>query len=231
MPLPTILAEVEQLINESGGSVWWTAAQVNDAINQSLVDIWANLKWNIVNTPFTVTTGSGDIFAFDNTHIMIPQFFLIQNIKMFLTNQDELENWSRRWKMETPGQPYWFVLWDESHFRVFPTPDATYTFDLWGVPWPPEFSNEATDIAVDPMLRHAIVFRACANLMEFTQPQLADVFMQDSMKHEGLYSSHLRKQLGVNISRLRPTTGAGWVQAQFGDIRVGRKYMTLGTGT
>jgi hypothetical protein len=221
--LPSLTNEVKELINEGSGLVWWPNGQVEDAINEAIVDLSMYLKWDVITTPFTVTTGSGDIFAWDNTLIMIPQFFLINGLKMFLSNQAELENWSRRWRNETPGQPKWFLKWDESHFRVFPTPDATYTFDLWGIPWEPEFPGEATDLTVDPMLRHAIAFRAASILLELTQPQLADMYMQDSIKHEMLYSTHLRKQLGANSARLRP--GYGWTNAQFGRIAIGRKYI------
>lgn len=209
------------LVNESGGAVWWTGQQVYDAINQSLEEIYGHLKWETTTATLTVTQGD-DIVAYDNTTIMVPQFFISSGTKLFPTEHDELENWSRTWRNEPKGKPKWIVLWDATHFRFFPNPDQTYEFVLWGSPWQQEITAINTDITMDPMAKKAVVFRACAHLFELTQPQLADTYVAESMQYEKRYSEQLRTNLGVNAWHLRP--GVGWTIAQFGDIKIGRKY-------
>lgn len=217
----TLVQETELLLNESGASVWWGAQQVYDALNQSIQELSGHLRWELASTSFTVSTGT-DIFAFDNSQIMIPQYFVSEGTKLFPTEQAELENWSRTWRLEPAGKPKWVVLWDASHFRVFPSPDQSYTFTLYGVPWLTEIDGSNTDITIDAMAKKAIVFRAVAHLLELTQPQLADTYMQESLENEKRYSTQIRNNLGSNIASLRP--GVGWTIAQFGDIKIGRKY-------
>lgn len=216
-----IVSEVELLVNESGGAVWWTAQQVYDGINQSLEEIFGHLKWNVVVSTLTVTSGD-DIVAYDNTTIMIPQFIMSSGTKLFPTEHDELENWSRTWRNEPHGKPKWIVQWDESHFRLFPNPDQTYEFQVWGAPWPQEVSSTNTDVTMDEMGKKAVIFRAVAHLMELTQPQLADTYYAESQEYEKRFSEQLRTNLGANVWHLRPAVG--WTHAQFGDIKIGRKY-------
>lgn len=215
-----LVTEVRTLLNEATGQ-WWTDQHVYDGINDALLEMYGTLRWKSVNTTLTVTTAT-DIVAFDNTVVMVPQFFLYNNLKQFNTTQAQLEDWSRRWRSETPGRPKWFVLWDAAHFRVFPKPDATYNFDLWGVPWPSEINSTNTDMSLDPMTRKAIVLRSVGKLLELTQQQLSDAYMQESFKYQRLAASEIRNQLGANTWRLAP--GVGWEVAQFGNIRIGRKY-------
>jgi len=216
-----LVTEVRTLLNEATG-VFWTDAQVYDGLNAAIIELWATLRWKSISTTFNVTTAT-DIVAFDTSVVMVPQFFLYNNIKQFNTVQAQLEDWSRRWRDEPHGQPKWFVLWDASHFRVFPQPDASYTFTLWGVPWPTEISATNTDMSLDPMTRKAIVLRSVAHLLELTQPQLADAYMAESNEYQSLAATEIRNQLGANTWRLSP--GVGWEIAQYGDIRIGRKYI------
>lgn len=215
-----LVTEVRTLLNEATG-VWWTDAQVYDGLNAAIIEVWGSLKWKVGTSTYNVSVGN-DIVAFSDTDIMIPQFFLYNNLKQFNSNQTQLEDWSRRWKNEPPARPKWFVLWDASHFRVFPSPDASYTFTLWGVPWPTEINAGNTDLTLDAQARKAIVFRAVAHLLELTQPQLADTYMQQSVYNERRQGEQQRTQLGVNTWRLAP--GVGWEIAQSGNIRLGRKY-------
>lgn len=219
----SLVTEVQQLVDESGGATWWTAQQVYDAINEAMSEDWAVLKPQSGTATLTVTAGA-DILAFDTDSIMVPQYFVdpVLNTKLFPTTHDELENWSRRWREESAAKPKWLVQWDASHYRVFPQSDAQYEFVLWGVPWPPEIGTATTDASLDKMQRKAVKLRAAASLLDLTQPDLADAYRveaADAIKRQAI---GLRQAFDGNVDRLRP--GVGWTIAQFGRINMGRKY-------
>lgn len=219
----SLVSQVQQLVDESGGAVWWTAQQVYDAINETLSEDYALLKPSTVVTTLTVTTGT-DIFAFDDTAVMIPQYFVYGplGVKTFPTVHEELENWSRRWRGQPPARPQWMVQWDAQHFRVFPAPDATYTFQLWGAAWPPEIGTATLDATLEVFQRKAVVLRAAASLLDLTRPDLADAYRAEALDHAKRAAAERRGQFNSNADRLRP--GTGWAVAQFGRIGQGSRY-------
>lgn len=219
----SLVSEVSQLVDETGGAVWWTAQQVYDACNEALLEDWSILKPLAGTSTMTVTAGA-DLVAFDTTSIMIPQYFIdpTLNTKLFPTTHDELENWSRRWREESAAKPKWLVQWDASHYRVFPLSDAQYEFVLWGVPWPPEIGTATQDCTLENFQRKATVLRAAASLLDLTQPDLADAYRGEATDHAKRAAAEIRQQFDGNVDRLRP--GTGWTVAQFGRINQGRKY-------
>lgn len=122
----------------------------------------------------------------------------------FITDQTKLEQWSRVWRLDSHGLPKWFVLWDMFHLRVYPSPDKTYVFDLWGVPWPAEISATNEDLAVDRQFKLAIAYRIAASLLESTRPDTSDLYTK--LAEESLYRYKLRNrnQQKNNIRRLKP---------------------------
>ncbi len=219
----SLVTDVQQLVDESGGAVWWTAQQVYDAINEALLEDWAILKPQAGTATLTITAGS-DILAFDRTTIMLPQYFIYPslNVKIFPTIHDELENWSRRWRGQSQARPQWAVLWDANHFRFWPQADATYQYVLWGVPWPPEIGTATQDASLEIFQRKAVVLRAAASLLDLTQPDLADAYRGEADQHAKRAIEEVRQQFDANVDRIRP--GTGWSIAQFGRISLGRQY-------
>lgn len=225
----SLVTETQQQINESGAGVFWPLAsgQVYDALNSAIIRTYAhNRDQFYVSTPLTFASGV-DILALPTTTVMIPQYIVTPGaVKIFPTTMPMLQDWNANWKNTPHAQPQWIVLWDWTHLRSFPIPDQTYTYTLYGVPWPLEIGTgggDVTDITnIDPLLRQAIIHRACATLLEYTQPQLADVFTQEAEEHEKRYRRQARNAMGDNVLRLRP--GVGWSIAQSGDIRIGKKY-------
>lgn len=219
----SLISIIEQQLDEASGPVFWINQQIYDAANASQIITWANLKdWQKASVPITLS--SGQVYsALPITTIMIPQFIVYNGVKLFITNHAQLQDWADNWKNESPGTPNWAILWDASHLQWFPPSNGTQTLTLWGVPWATEISSTNTDITgIDPLVVNAIAYRAVSMLMEETQPQLADAKELEALEFEARYARNMRRMLGDNILRLRPTTA--WDQAQFGDIRTGNLF-------
>lgn len=223
-----LLQDIQLQVDETGGPVFWVIEQLYDAANAAQLEVWLNLKdWQQTSTNIILSSGN-DIVALPSTTVMIPQYIVYSGVKIFPTTMAQLQDWSNNWMNETPGRPNWCVLWDERHIRVWPKSNSTYTFTLFGVPWPTEITDGTHDISgIDPLVRRAIVARAAAKLLETVQPQLADAKTLEAVEFEKRYARQQRNTFGDNIGRLRPTTA--WDQAQFGDIRTGKKFSGLQT--
>lgn len=219
----SLLTEVQQLVDETSGPVFWVIEQVYDALNTAIEDTWLNVKqWNYMTTPFVISSGA-DLVALATTSIMIPQYILdTASNKIFPTTHAMLEDWSANWHNTTAARPAWIVVWDAFTLRVFPRADAAYTYTVCGVPWPTEISGTSTDITCDPLIKQAIIHRGAANLLELTQPDLADHHEGLALEFERLFARQVRNQGGHNTLRLAP--GKGWQVGMFGDIRIARKY-------
>lgn len=222
--MSNILQDVQLQVDETGGPVFWVIEQLYDAINAAQLEVWMNLKdWQQTSTNITLSSGN-DIISWPVTQIMIPQYIIYNGVKVFPTTLAQLQDWANNWKSSNPTRPNWYLLWDAKHIRLYPKSDATYTFQLFGVPWPTEVTDGVHDITgIDVLVHRAIVLRAAAKLLEITQPDLADAKMLEAMEFEKRYARQQRNSFGDNIARLRPTTA--WDQANFGDIRVGRLFM------
>lgn len=219
----SLLTDVQVLVDETSGPVFWVIEQVYDALNQALEDTWLSVPaWNYTSTPILLSSGQ-DRIALATTSLMIPQYLLgLDSKKFFPTTHAMLEDWSSTWRNTTPARPQWLVLWDAFTLRVFPTPNTNYIYNITGVPWPAEISGSNTDLIADPLIKQAIVNRAVANLLELTQPELADHHEALALEFERMYARQVRNQGGHNTLRLAP--GKAWQVAGLGDIRLGRRY-------
>lgn len=218
----SMVSEVQQLVDEAGGAVWWTLTQVYDALNASLLDLTIDTKMTTASATLAITSGV-DFVAIPTTQILVPQYVVYNSVSIFSTTHDQLEDWSRRWHDQPAAQPKWLVLWDAQTFRTFPAPDANYTFTLYGLKWPDEVDVSTTEVTpLSRDLRRAVVLAAAARLLEFTQPQLADAMLIESEAHKQRSLQTYRRSLGANTLRLRP--GVGWQLAQGGDINLGNRY-------
>lgn len=222
----SLISDVQIQINESGGAIWWTLPQVVDAINVALLDTWGLIRYAIATSTIT-TTASNALVGFDSGTIMIPQWIQNNNLKLFPTTYAMLEDWNHNWLNETPATPQWYVQWDAQNIRLWPPPDSTYTFIMYGTPWPPLVSVGSPDISgLDPHLRNVIIHRATAYLLEETQPQLADGYYAEAEEHQKRFWRQIRNMGGDNTLRLMP--GKGWVLARSGDVKLGRIFTPTG---
>jgi hypothetical protein len=222
--MSTILSDVQLQVDESSGPVFWVIDQLYDAINAAQMEVWMNLReWQQISTNIVLSSGN-DIIPLPATTIMVPQFIIYNNVKVFPTTLAMLQDWQNNWKSTAPGRTNWYLLWDWQHIRLFPRSDSNYTFTVFGVPWPTEVGDGNVDIVnVDPLVRRAIVMRAAAKLLETTQPEMADAKMMEAEEFEKRYARQQRNTFGDNILRLRPKTTQDL--ANQGDIRVGRLFM------
>lgn len=233
-PDKTLCDIVRQILDQTAGDIFWPATQIYDAANEALVDLWAWANIQTASEPLSVGVGD-DIVAYNTSTIMIPKFIVLSthianadvNQKYFITDQTKLEQWSRVWRLDAIGQPKWFVLWDLFHLRVYPSPDKTYTFTLWGVPWPTEVTAANEDVLVDRQLKLAIAYRTAANLVEQTRPDLADAYAKESDETLYRFKLRMRNIQKNNIRRWKPVV-TGWgtdrtSSAYSGVIRLGRR--------
>jgi hypothetical protein len=216
-----LLALVQETIDESGAGVFWPVQTVCDAINDAILEVLPIAFFPQTNTTITFIQGD-DIVAWPNTTITWPQYLEYAGQTYFPTSHAQLERYDRWWRNAGQSQPRFFVLWDEAHLRIWPSPDKTYVFNIWGPAWPTEITTSVNDITTLPdLLRQALAFRACTRLFQYTRPDLAEAFMKEAEEHEALWRKTWRRFQSHNIKRLRP--GTGFTAAQSGSVRIGRR--------
>jgi hypothetical protein len=223
LPDTGLIPLVRQMIDQTGpaGDVFWSAQALYDAANEVVMDFWAAGNRSgeyvqIANTPFVIGSGA-DIVAFSTTSIMIPQFIVLNtttanstiNQVYFISDRTKLEQWNRYWRTNQQTQPRWFILWDNFNIRCFPQADQTYTFTLWGVPWPNEISSTQEDIivngvVVDRMFKLAMAYKVASNLLLYTRPDVSQAYVKLSEEGMSWYRRRLRLQGQPKIHRLKP---------------------------
>lgn len=225
------------------GDIFWPAQQLYDATNEVMVDYWSMaarqpVPVQLTNTTFTVSSGT-DIFGFNATSIMVPSYVVLNtatlsgaaaqviNQKYWISDRTKLEQWTNNWRLDIPAQPRWFILWDAFHLRTYPSPDNTYAFTLYGVPWPTELATGTEDITCDSIFKLAIAYKAAANVLEATRPDTADSYVKESDELLQRYRIRLRNEQTNNIHRMKPAVGGRGtdktIAATKGIIKLGRR--------
>lgn len=231
------------------GDIFFPAQQIYDAGNEVIDDVWSMMARQatpvqLTTASFTCTqvpvagTAGPDIFAFDNTIIMVPSYLVLNTTtasgaarqttdqKYWITDRTKLEQYNNNWKQFVPAQPKWFVLWDAFHIRCFPSADQNYVFTLFGVPWATELTASAEDITCDAILKLAIAYRAAANILETTRPDTADVYRAEAEELLNRYRIRLRNESTNNLRRMKPGVGSRGtdktIAATKGVIKIGR---------
>lgn len=219
----SLFTDIREKLDETS-TVFWPDAQVYDAANEAQMETWVATKWTVTTHTLTATT-SAQFCTYNPTAIMVPHHVLLSGRKYFITDQAKLEQFSREWRSFGLGQPRHFVLWDAASglVRPFPRPDAAYNFSLVGLGWPPEeIAAGQLDITAPALLKDAIVLRACATLLEYTQPVIGATMLNEAEGTERDFRRQLNRRLGHNIARLRPA--AAFNHAQSGVLALGRRY-------
>jgi hypothetical protein len=203
-----IVQIVQTLINDV--NVFWTQQQVLDAVNEAQMWVYVETKWQRVPGTLTVTEGQ-DIVSIPST-LLVPQWIegtntnidgSVNTVRFFPSTQRELETFLRTWRGAKWDQPGNFILWDATHFRLFPKPDKTYTYTVWGIGWPTAIQDNVTPILGDPRYVLAVQNYAAALLFEATRPDLADMYMAQADDQILQYRKHIRNMQSHNIRRLR----------------------------
>jgi hypothetical protein len=217
----SLVTDIEELLDESGGATFWTAAHVYDAANEAQVETFARTKHQFVLSSMTVNAGDG-LVTLPST-VMIPQYIIGTQGKYFPTSQAKLEQYAREWRGATAAYPKHFVFWDAYTVRAFPPSDDDYSFDVGGIPWPSEeVSVSQTDITAPSLLKQAVAHRAAGILLEFTQPTLADSLSSAAEELERKFRIQNRNRQSDHIRRIRPGTIFSF--AQSGNVLLGKKF-------
>lgn len=252
----TLIAMVRLLIDQAtgtggvplndypvSGDIFWPSQQLYDATNEVMIDYWGalgnqSMPIALTSATFTVTTGA-DIFPFAFNTIMQPSYIVLNtssgtgasmqtiNQKYWISDVTKFEQFNNNWRMYPPSQPRWFSVFDAFNIRVFPQASQTYTFEMYGVPWPVELATGTEDITCDAILKLAIAYKAAANILEATRPDTADSYTKESDELLLRYRIRLRDQSSNNIRRLKPGVGSTAtdtvIAANKGVIRIGKK--------
>lgn len=225
------------------GDVFFPSQQLYDAGNEALVDYWPMLAKQAVpvqeaHTPFVITSGT-DIFSYSTATIMIPRYIVLNSStnsgaaaqtvdqKYWITDMTKLEQYNNNWRAFTPATPKHFVLYDAFHIRAFPSPDVTYTFTLYGVPWQIELGTGTEDITTDPLLKLSVAYKAASTILETTRPDTADLYMKESEELLNRYRIRLRNASSNNLRRMKPAVGSrgtdDTIAAGKGVIKIGKR--------
>lgn len=219
----SIYTELQVLIDEVSGPVFWGNAQLLDALNIAQEETFTYLRGYAQTSVNLVISSGADLITWNTATIMIPQYVIdTASNKVFITEMARLEDYSPTWFNFPPAAPKFLVKWDATHLRCWPRSDKLYDYTLFGVPWPDEVTGANIDLNADPMVRQAVIHRAASRLLEFSQPEISDVYEAQAAEFEKRYFRQLRNAGGANIWRLAPAKG--WQVGQLGDIKIANKY-------
>lgn len=218
----TLISEIREVLDESGGAVFWVEEQLYDAVNEVILEVYAGLRCEYGTATITTTASTASYVL--PSSIWLPQYITGTGKKYFPTTLVKLEQYNREWKATSVGYPKHWVLNDVDSVMAYPVPDATYLFVVHGVPWPTvgEIKDGTEDITVASLLRRAVIRRVAAELLEYTQPSLADQYLAEAEECEHDYRVQLRNRQGHNIRRLKP--GNIVTKANSGVVEVGRRF-------
>ncbi|MDE1766571.1 MAG: hypothetical protein KGI27_09935 [Thaumarchaeota archaeon] len=213
----SIVQQVQTLLFDT--NVFWPNQWLFDAINEAQFHVYAETRWAITSASFTLNSNA-DVFPLPGG-IQIPRWIegtnnLIQPpvVKRFFpTTQRNLEAFLRTWRGQNQGQPVYFVIWDATHLRCFPRPDAlgsgpggSYPFAMFGIGTPNEIVDTTTDIIGPATYVQAIQNYAAALLFEATRPDLADMYRSLAEQQILEFKKRLRHFQSHDIWQLVPAT-------------------------
>lgn len=198
----TILQQIQTILDESGGAVFWTTAEIWDAVNETLLEVWPQTNHLSTSSSWVLQTGT-QFFDYPS-NIMIPQTLLgTDRSHLFSTTYAKMEQFSPVWRTTTPGYAQHVIHFDIGTVRPYPLLDGTYTYTLHGMPWPPELSDASPTLTADATLVTAVAHLAAAKLLEHTIPMAADLQEREGNEVLQRYISNVRNQLANRVKRLR----------------------------
>jgi hypothetical protein len=186
--------------------------------------VFARTKW--ARTSWSLSMSVGEDLLTIPTGVLIPGWIegtrtnidgSISSVRMFPTTQKKLEHFLRTWRGAGLDQPTYFSIWDAFNFRIFPRPDQSYTYTLWGVGYPPEVTSVNVDISGPPTYIMAVQNSTVALLLNATRPDLAAAYLAIAEDQIQQLRRELRTQQSHNIRRLVP--GKRFDLQQSGAIR------------
>lgn len=217
-----IVGEIQTLLDDTG--VFWTDQHVYDAANQAQMETWAELRHDIAVATITVTASQE--FVSLPSSIMIPQRIVTvttaTKLEWYVTTHAKLEQDNRKWRAEGVAHPKWFVVFDYNTLQLYPKPDATYQYEIWGVRYPPtEITTGTEDITAEKTIKKAVIFRAAALVAQMTRPDLFEIWIQEAQEYLREARKNIRKNQPHRFLRSVPATSSTQ-RAHMGYIGAGR---------
>jgi len=202
----SLVSDVRTLLDETSGGTFWTDDHVYDAINQELLRAYFKERGARI-TSADMNCWTGNEFAALPQTIAIPRYITYAGKEYWPSSYEELERYEQKWMGATAGQPKAFIVWDHRFFRVWPEPDADYTVQVWGIPWPTEIGASVQDISEPRIFKEMVALRAAANLLRSTMPQLSIAYQNEAKRLEHVWKRHVRNSKGLErMWRMRPGT-------------------------
>jgi hypothetical protein len=207
------------LLDESGGSVFWETSHLLDALNEAHLKNFITTKYRLISTPWVVEAGSQWVSLPDE--ILIPQTIEDSTTEFWISSLAQLEQYQHDWKGASAGIPKWFVRKDARTLMPWPMPDQDYQYTMVGLGWPTEITS-----SLDPVIpgdcQSAIAYRTASQLLEHTQPTLAELWAREADEYEQSYKRKQRNAFSHNLRRLRPGTNSH-DRARSGNIIFGKR--------
>jgi len=211
----TLVAQVVDFIGESGGSVYWPKAHIYDATNAAILWTWIDCQNSQTLDTLVLVSTSPLVDLSTNTNVMIPKKIVGVLGDVWVSNVHNMEREDKWWRGDDPDVPKVLVMLDNDTMRAWPVADKIYTYDVYGVAWPPSVDSTNEDIVADELLKHAIAALAASTLVEDTHPELADYLFKEYTDHQHAYMVSWRNKGEGGIVNIRP---AGKRQRPFGGV-------------
>lgn len=215
----SIVTELQTLLEDS--NVFWINAHLYDHLNQAQLEVWGELRHQIGTATITASA-TNEFLGLPATTVMIPQRVVRGDIEWFVTNKAALGRENKNWRELTPGEPKWFVLFDDNTVQLVPRADSTYAYTVEGVLWPQvEIGDSPNDDITQPYyIRQSVLFLAAANITANTRFDLYQQFYQEYRESLNQAKVELRKFGSHRIRRIRP--GNAVTRAHQGDRIIGK---------
>lgn len=216
-----LIATVRRELGETS-AVFWSDQQIIDALNEAQVCVLADYPRVLeTSTTLVLTTASATMAV--PAGIFIPKMILDDaGQQVPFSSQVDLENFSSTWKATSPGKPERFVLWQWDKLIPWPTPDANYTYSIFGNAYPVELTTATDTSALNDDLQRAIAFYAAAILFLPTRVDLTQLYYKEYTETMEAFTVKMRRTLAHNTRRLRP--GGALTNKQRGSLQAKRYY-------
>lgn len=224
-----LVDEVRKLLGEAS-AVFWADAQIRDAINEAQVCVYADHPRIFEASTSLNVDGDYDFVSIPSS-IMIPRYITSSDNEQYFNfiSHADLEEHSGSWMDTSTGTPEAFVVWSAEYLRIWPRPDASYSYTLVGTPWPTE-CTALVDPSLPWLLEDAVVSYATAMLFAQTRPDLTELHMQEYMDAMRDYMVQWRRSHPHAVTRLHPVGRPGSPAAIFAARQRGSVPVIRGLG-
>ena len=224
----TLLDEVRLELGESSsllGAYFWSTTEVCNAVNAALIAAYIDTD---EDTALGTTTLTASVYEATLPYetVMVPKRIVGMKGEVFPISKTDLEIYKADWNVVsgvgTPTAPRWIAPSGYEDITVWPMPDQTYTYDVYGIAWPGEISVGSPDLTLDHGLREAVVALAIAFLVDDYYPELCDIKYMEYTQHISAYKRTLRNRRGRAPVALKPS--GYFDRARSGSIPLGRRF-------